>query len=209
MPHLHHAVPNHHAHHAGFSGVSGTLMAVGFALARNKSARRIVDLAEVSPTDRVVDIGCGPGNAVKAAARRGASAIGVDPSAEMLKVGRFFVRRGNVEFHQGTAEALPLPDGAATVVWSVAAIHHWQDVEQGLAEVHRVLAPGGRFLGVERRSAPDAKGIASHGWTAEQTEAFAEACRAAGFVDVTAETHDEDRGRELVVRAVRPAQPMS
>jgi ubiquinone/menaquinone biosynthesis C-methylase UbiE len=201
------AAPNHHADHPGFSGVTGALTGLAFAFGRGRAANRIADLAEVSPGDRVVDIGCGPGNAVKAAARRGAFAVGVDPAPVMLRLARLLVRERNVAWHQGTAEALPLPDEGATVVWSVATIHHWQDVDQGLREVHRVLEPGGRFLGVERRSAPGATGIASHGWTDEQAEAFAEACRATGFVDVTVESQQGDRGRELVVRATR--QPSS
>ena len=47
---------------------------------------------------------------------------------------------------QGTAENLPVPEHSATVVWSVATVHHWADVTAGLAEVRRVLSPGGRFL---------------------------------------------------------------
>jgi ubiquinone/menaquinone biosynthesis C-methylase UbiE len=114
------------------------------------------------------------------------------------------VRAPGVEWREGTAEALPVDDGAATVLWSVSTIHHWSDIDQGLAEAHRVLAPGGRFLGIERRTTPGATGHAGHGWTDEQAEAFAAACRAARFVDVTVETRDGDRGRLQVVRAHRP-----
>lgn len=199
-----HAIANHHAGHRPFSGLSGTLMGLSFAFGRGRAAGRVADLAEVSPTDRVVDVGCGPGNAVKAAARRGATAIGVDPAPVMLRLARLFVRGSRVSWRLGTAEALPVDDGAATVVWSVSTIHHWADIDQGLAEAHRVLAPAGRFLGVERHSTPGATGHAGHGWTDEQAEAFAVACRAAGFVDVTVETIDGDRGRLQVVRARRP-----
>jgi ubiquinone/menaquinone biosynthesis C-methylase UbiE len=121
----------------------------------------------------------------------------------MLQLARLLVRAPGVDWKRGTAESLPLADGSATVVWSVATIHHWQDVDAGLAEVHRVLAPGGRFLGVERRSKPGATGLASHGWTEEQAESFAAACRRAGFVAVTVETQAGPRGHELVVRAGR------
>lgn len=202
--HPRHAIANHHAGHRPFSGLSGTLMGLSFAFGRGRAAGRVVDLAEVSPTDRVVDVGCGPGNAVKAAARRGATAIGVDPAPVMLRLARLFVRGSRVEWRLGTAEALPVDDGAATVVWSVSTIHHWADIERGLAEAHRVLAPGGRFLGVERRSTPGATGHAGHGWTDEQSEAFAVACRTAGFVDVTVETLDGDRGQLQIVRGRRP-----
>jgi hypothetical protein len=53
---------------------------------------------------------------------------------------------------QGAAEDLRLSDRSATVVWSLATVHHWRDV----AAVHRALSPGGRFLAVERRERRDA-----------------------------------------------------
>jgi ubiquinone/menaquinone biosynthesis C-methylase UbiE len=47
-------------------------------------------------------------------------------------------------------------------------VHHWHDLDAGLAEVRRVLRPSGRFLAIERQVEPGATGLASHGWTAEQ-----------------------------------------
>ncbi len=198
------AVANHHAAHPGFSGPRGLLMGLCFAFGRGRAANQVAGLAEVSPTDRVVDVGCGPGNAVEAAARRGATAIGVDPAPVMLRLARLLVRGPRVTWRLGTAESLPVEDGTATVVWSVSTIHHWSAIDRGLAEAHRVLAPGGRFLGIERRTTPGATGHAGHRWTDEQAETFAEACRAAGFVDVALETRDGDRGRLQVVRGRRP-----
>ena len=63
---------NHHADHPGFAGAAGLLCAVVFLAKERANARPAVDIASVAATDRVVDIGCGPGVAVKAAARRGA-----------------------------------------------------------------------------------------------------------------------------------------
>src|SRR5205085_5109982 len=84
------AVPNHHHNHAPFAGWSGFVMAVTFAFGRNQTGGWAADLASVAKGDVVVDIGCGPGNAARIAARRGADAvIGVDPAAVMLRVGRF------------------------------------------------------------------------------------------------------------------------
>ena len=120
----------------------------------------------------------------------------------MLRVGRLLSAPG-ITWALGSAEALPLPDGSATVVWSLATVHHWHDVDAGLAEVCRVLEPGGRFLVAERRSRPGARGIASHGWTESQAETFADACRAAGLSDVTVETSRPGRTTTLVVTATR------
>jgi ubiquinone/menaquinone biosynthesis C-methylase UbiE len=197
--------PNHHADHPGFAGVRGTLYAVLFSLGGRRKARFVAGLAEVRPGDHVVDVGCGSGPAIRAALRRGATADGVDPSPTMLGVARRLTRPGApVRWRVGTAESIPVADATATVVWSVATVHHWQDVAAGVAEAHRVLRPGGGLLAVERRIAPDAEGLASHGWTESQAASFAAACRTAGFTDVDVSTHRLDKGTQLVVRARRP-----
>ena len=77
----------------------------------------------------------------------------------------------------------------ATVAWSIATVHHWQDVDAGVAEVHRVLRSGGRFLALERRTTPDATGVATHGWTPEQAQVFADHLSSHGFGDVTISEH--------------------
>lgn len=171
---------------------------------RGAIARLAADLAGVTDKDRAVDVGCGPGTAVREAARRGARAVGVDPAPVMLRLARTLTRgAADITWSEGAAEALPLADGWATVLWSISTVHHWPDIDPGLAEARRVLAPGGRLLIGERRSPPGAKGLASHGWTEDQALAFAERCRAAGFDDVAHERCATGRHRLHVVRAVR------
>jgi ubiquinone/menaquinone biosynthesis C-methylase UbiE len=129
---------------------------------------------------------------------------GVDPAPVMLRLARSLTRRQSVTWTEGTAEALPLPDGDATVLWSLASVHHWPDVDAGLAEAHRVLASGGRLLAIERHSRPGATGIASHGWTDAQADAFVARCRAAGFTNPRVERHRGGRHHVLTVLATRP-----
>lgn len=185
---------NHHADHPGFAGPIGLVTAVAMLIGGRRQARLAVDLTRVSNSDHVVDIGCGPGNAVKAAARTGAQVTGVDPSPLMLRLARTVTRNQPiVTWAQGTAEHLPLADGSATVAWSVKTVHHWKDVMAGLAEVQRILADGGRFLAVERQVRPDSTGLASHGWTDQQVESFATLCREAGFHTVDIGRHRHGR----------------
>jgi ubiquinone/menaquinone biosynthesis C-methylase UbiE len=195
---------NHHADHPGFSGLTGALFALVFLAVGRASARLAVDLAGVASGDRVIDIGCGPGEAVRQAARRGATVTGIDPAPVMLRIARMVTRGGAVQWKQGAAERVPLPDGCATVVWSLATVHHWQDVGAGLREVRRLLTPGGRLLAVERQSPEGATGIAGHGWTRRQADAFAAQCRTAGFDEVEVGAHRAGRRAVWVVRARRP-----
>ena len=188
---------NHHADYPGFAGVTGLVAGLGMLVMGRGYIRMAVDLALVSDADRVVDIGCGPGGAVRAAAKRGATVVGVDPAPMMLRLANAVTRgQSNITWSQGTAEALPLPDGWATVAWSLRTVHHWKDVTAGLAELRRVLAPTGRFLVMERRVRPEATGLASHGWTEQQVGSFQTQCRAMGFARVSID--QQPAGRRVV-----------
>jgi len=197
--------PNHHASHPGFSGLGGWLAGLTMTIGRGASGRLAADLTAVTDDDKVVDVGCGPGTAARVAARRGAGVIGVDPAPVMLSLARRLTRRDtSIAWTEGRAEALPLPDGAATVLWSIATVHHWPDIDAGLAEARRVLVARGRFLAIERRVRPGARGLASHGWTDGQADAFAERCEAAGFADVRVRSLAPGRKALLTVEATRP-----
>ncbi|MGP0109116.1 MAG: class I SAM-dependent methyltransferase [Acidimicrobiales bacterium] len=155
--------------------------------------------------DKVVDVGCGPGVAVRYAAQMGAMATGVDPAPVMLRVARLLTRHpGEVRYVEGAAEAIPLPDGSASVVWSIATVHHWSDIDAALREVRRVLLPGGRLVAMERRTQPGARGHQSHGWTDEQATAFADRCREHGFTDVRLERATIGRRSTVSVVASAP-----
>ena len=182
-------IPNHHRHHGGFAGASGLLCAVLFRVRHQDRSVLASRLTGAGRADIVVDIGCGSGATARHAAGLGATVIGIDPAPVMLRVARFASRHRRVRYAVGTAEALPVEDGVATVAWSIATVHHWQDVDAGVAEVHRVLRSGGRFLALERRTTPDATGVASHGWTPEQAQVFADHLSSHGFGEVTISEH--------------------
>lgn len=183
--------PNHHATHPGFSGPSGLLAAVSFLFGRGRAAQLAIKLSQLRPGDRLVDVGCGPGAAVRQAQAMGVEAIGVDPARVMLRVARArWGSHAGLDWRIGTAESLPVDDNWAQVVWSLSTVHHWANVDAAIAEACRVLAPGGRLVALERRiDDTEAHGTASHGWTPKQSESFAERCRDHGLVNVTALAH--------------------
>jgi ubiquinone/menaquinone biosynthesis C-methylase UbiE len=121
----------------------------------------------------------------------------------MLRVARASTFAGHVTWRSGVAEAVPLDDAQATVLWSIATVHHWRDMEAGLGEARRVLADGGRLLAIERRRRAGATGHASHGWTEEQAAAFVVLAESAGFTDLEVSTEEVRRGTLLAVRGRR------
>ena len=199
-----HGHDHHHDHaHQQRSRLHRAVYALHLVVGRGPVARHVADLARLTPADRVVDIGCGPGTAVRIAASRGASATGIDPDPTMLRyarrLGAMHPRR-RARFAQGSAEALPLPDGDATVVWTLSSVHHWSDRAAGLAEALRVLAPGGRLLLVERLKVPGPAGRRTHGLTEPEIVALVGDVDRAGFTAVRWETHTVGRKVLAVVR---------
>ena len=100
--------------------------------------------------DRILDVGCGPGfyitELLEAVGREGAVA-GADISADMLAVAaKRATGHGNVEFHEADATSLPVPDASFERAVCVQVLEYVRDVPAALAEMHRVLRPGGRML---------------------------------------------------------------
>jgi SAM-dependent methyltransferase len=112
------------------------------------AARVLVDEAALDAGERVVDVGCGTGNAALLAAERGALVTGVDPAGRLLDVARGFAgERGlDAEFVEGDAANIPLGDGDADVVLSVFGVIFAPDPEAAAAELARVTAAGGRIV---------------------------------------------------------------
>jgi ubiquinone/menaquinone biosynthesis C-methylase UbiE len=98
----------------------------------------------------VLDVGCGTGALLRILAGRlpaGVELAGVDPAPAMLEVGRAALAgHPRVWLARAVAERLPFRDAAFDLVVATVSFAHWADQPAGLAEIARVLRPGGRLV---------------------------------------------------------------
>lgn len=112
---------------------------------------RVVELALslVPAPRRVLDVGCGTGYALRRLAARLPQAgefLGVDAAPKMVEVARAASRDERLSFTEGTAERLPVGDGAYDLVVSTTSFDHWADQAAGIRECARALAPGAALV---------------------------------------------------------------
>jgi SAM-dependent methyltransferase len=109
----------------------------------DRRSRLFVARAEIGPGRRVLELGCGTGEFTRRVAPSGARLVALDLSPELLAKARARVG-GSVKFVRGNAEVLPFPSGRFDVVFGCSVLHHL-NLDATLAEVRRVLRPGGRM----------------------------------------------------------------
>jgi SAM-dependent methyltransferase len=180
-----------------------------------------IAVADLHEGERVLDLGSGGGIDVLLSARRvGPSgfAYGVDMTDEMLALARANAAKagaGNVEFRKGEIENLPLPDQAVDVVISNCVINLSTDKPAVLAEMFRVLVPGGR-IGITDVVAEDHMSEADRAVAGSYVGCLAGALSraeylgglaAVGFTDgsVTFTNEAAPGMHSAIIRAVKPA----
>ncbi|AEE46640.1 class I SAM-dependent methyltransferase [Cellulomonas fimi] len=104
---------------------------------------RYVAAAELVRGKRVLDIASGSGYGGHLLAETAASVVGVDVSAQAVAYAQEKFARDNLEFRQGDATQIPLDDASVDVVTTFETIEHVEDYRAFVAEIDRVLAPGG------------------------------------------------------------------
>jgi ubiquinone/menaquinone biosynthesis C-methylase UbiE len=102
---------------------------------------------DLQSDDRLLDIGCGTGAAVRDAAPRVERAVGVDLSPAMIaRARKLAADLPKAEFQEADSERLPFADGAFTAILCTTSFHHYPDPRRATREMTRVLAPGGRVV---------------------------------------------------------------
>ena len=97
---------------------------------------------ELAGATRVLDVGCGDGQVSRLAARLGAQVVGIDPTWNCVRVAD---ERGGGVFARAGAAQLPFADASFDAVVACLVFEHIREVDDAIAEVARVLQPGGRF----------------------------------------------------------------
>lgn len=126
-------------------------------LGRINTLRKLpIELAQLKAGERVLDVGCGTGDLALAAAQKvgpAGTVYGIDAAPEMIEAARDKAIRagGNVHFRLETVEALSFPDNSFDAILSSLMMHHLPpDLKRrALAEIRRVLRPGGRIVIVD------------------------------------------------------------
>jgi arsenite methyltransferase len=155
----------------------------------NAYAVRQLDL---TPSDRILEIGFGGGVTLPSLIAGAAFVGGVDRSREMVRraKARFSeaVSAGRAIFREGNVEELPFEVSSFGKVCTVNTVYFWSSLDAGFAEIHRVLSPGGRvvvgFLPKERM---DRMGMPKDIFTSRAPEDVIAALTKAGFSDVRIE----------------------
>ena len=155
---------NQHNHpHESPAETKGFLIRWGFfydtvvnllTLGRTQRLRTMtIDHAKLKPGEQLLDVGCGTGGVTIPAKERigqNGPVSGIDPSPEMIAVARKKAERAglDIDFRIGVIESLPYPNASFDVVTSSLMMHHlpYDAQQKGLAEIYRVLKPGGRLL---------------------------------------------------------------
>ena len=199
-----------HEHHHSDHGLSDDEWAEHYVERHgdHPTNRMTVELAGLRPEDVVLDIGCGSGTAVREAAEKVPTGrvFGVDPSPAMLRIAReqttSHPARDRIEFLEGEAGNLPLPDASITVALAINSLHHWNDPAEDLVEVLRVVVPEGRLLVADEETEDGTCGYGEGPLT--DPEAVTRLIEDAGFIDAEVARHTEDDVKMFLISACRP-----
>ena len=151
-----------------------------------------LELLELTPADRVLEIGFGGGVTLPTLIERAGFVAGIDRSHVMAERAKAMyagvVAAGRAEFREGTVEALPFEVKSFDKVCTVNTIYFWRSLEAGFAEIHRVLTPGGRaVVGFLPKTHMDRMGMPHDIFTARAPEDVVAALENEGFFNICVE----------------------
>jgi ubiquinone/menaquinone biosynthesis C-methylase UbiE len=175
-------------------GVLGRLGGVIMARVNRAAAADIIDLLDIEPGDKLLEVGFGPGVAIQLLAERVRAGYigGIDPSPEMVEQATArnaqAIRRGLIDLRRAYAESLPFDDNTFHRALAVNSMQVWSNPLVGLQEMRRVMKPGARV----------ALGFTIH--SGQANEGLTDRVAAAGFTKARV----VERGKWFCVLASKP-----
>jgi len=150
----------------------------------------VFSILDLKPSDRVLEIGFGPGIDIVRASQTAAFVAGIDHSDVMLKQAsrrnKAAIEQGKVKLELGAAAKLPYPDAHFDKVFAINCAQFWKDSVKTMIEVARVLKPGGWVaLAVQPRSKN-----ATDETTRQAGIGLSKSLAAAGFEEIHSEFHE-------------------
>jgi SAM-dependent methyltransferase len=132
--------------HEGWQKAAGQYD-LGFGAVTGQAVDSLLSAVDARNGVRLLDVACGPGYVATAAARLGCSVVGIDFSSEMISLAKEMMPNATpgLEFREGDAEKLNLPDGSFDAVVMNFGMLHLALPDRAIAEAFRVLRPGGRY----------------------------------------------------------------
>jgi arsenite methyltransferase len=173
----------------GFFGrIMGQLMNRHNAKLNSYAVRQL----ELTPSDRVLEVGFGGGVSLPSLIASAAFVGGVDRSSDMVTRAKAIfseaVSAGRADFREGSVEELPFEASSFERVCTVNTIYFWSSLDAGFAEIRRVLLPGGRVVvGFVPKERMDLMRMPADIFTSRAPEDVVAALRKAGFSDVRIE----------------------
>jgi ubiquinone/menaquinone biosynthesis C-methylase UbiE len=126
--------------------------------ATGRDLELLADAISGMPAAKVLDLGCGSGHASFAAASAAGEVVAYDLTDSMLRVvEQVAADRGlaNIRTMRGSAESLPFSSASFDWVISRYSAHHWRNLDSAMAEIARVLKPGGQVCLIDVAGGPE------------------------------------------------------
>ena len=159
-----------------------------------KCAAWVIDLLDVQPTDRVLEIGFGPGVGIQLLTSSASAGYvaGVDPSKEMVAQAttrnKKAIESGRVDLRRGRVASLPFADDTFDKALAINSMQVWPEAVAGLREMRRVIKPGGEIA------------LGFTPYSGQPNSGLPETLTAAGF----AKANVVERDKNFCARAIKP-----